>query len=147
MKKNYGFTLIEMLVVVAVIGILSSVLLTSLGPAKSKAKDARIIQEIDQARTIAETIYDGGYSNLPVSSSQIDLHSTLGPLYRDIIVQGGEMIIRKDANSNSYVIYSQLNTKVKDNLVEKINYYCVDSTGKTSFTTNPPVGGSSPVCP
>ena len=144
MKKNSGFTLIEMLVVVAVIGILSSVLLTSLGPAKSKAKDARIIQEIDQARTIAETIYDGGYSGLPTSENQIVVHSTLGPLYTDIITQGGQMIIRKD--NNGYVIYSKLNTLVKDGLQEKVSHYCVDSAGKTAFTTNPPSSGPT-LCP
>lgn len=38
--KNSGYTLIELLVVVAIIGILVSVFLTSISPARTKAKDA-----------------------------------------------------------------------------------------------------------
>ena len=48
-----------MLVVVAVIGLLSSVVLTALGPAKDKAKDSRIIQEVNQVRSLAETCITG----------------------------------------------------------------------------------------
>lgn len=59
-----GFTLIEMLIVIAIIGILSAAVLAGLGPARNKAKDARIISGMNQMRSIAEAIYNPS-SNTP----------------------------------------------------------------------------------
>ena len=65
-EYNRGFTLIELLVVMAIIGILSSVVLVSLSSARDKAKNARIMHDLDQLRTQME-IYQidhdgyGGY--------------------------------------------------------------------------------------
>ncbi len=133
-KDVTGFTLIEMLVVIAVIGILSSVLLTSLGPSKEKAKDARIIQEINQARTIAELLNDGDYDAVPTRPDDIARHSSLGPLITDIGQEGGELTIKR--TSSAFVIYSKLNSKSEEPGNIRTNYYCVDSTGRTAFTTN-----------
>lgn len=45
---KYGFSLIEMLVVIAILGILVSIILVSLSSAKGKAKDIRRKAEISQ---------------------------------------------------------------------------------------------------
>lgn len=54
---NKGFTLIELLVVVAIIGILSSVVLSSLNTARSKARDARRLQDIKQIQVALNLYY------------------------------------------------------------------------------------------
>lgn len=46
--QEFGFTLIEMLVVVAIIGLLSSVILTGLNKSRQKARDVRRISHILQ---------------------------------------------------------------------------------------------------
>jgi prepilin-type N-terminal cleavage/methylation domain-containing protein len=50
MLREKGFTLIELLVVISVIGLLSSVVLTSLSSARLRARDAKLMQE---ARSLA----------------------------------------------------------------------------------------------
>lgn len=140
--KNKGFTLIEMLVVVAIIGILSSVLLTALGPAKLKAKDTRIVQEIGQARAIIEGMWDGDYDevpNIPPQPNDI-VPPSLQELVTDIDIQGGTLFVRKNSDSSAYVIYSELNVMVE----ERTNYICMDSIGRTKFTTVVPTSDSCP---
>ena len=48
MKK--GFTLIELMVVIAIIGILSAILLANFGAAKSKSRDGQRISDVAQIR-------------------------------------------------------------------------------------------------
>ncbi len=147
-KTRYqgGFTLIEMLVVVAVIGLLSSVILTALGPAKDKAKDSRIIQEVNQVRSLAETFYTGNYDVVPSLPSITDIQDdNLKALSDDITLQGGALtIIKSPAPAKAYATFSSLNTKLGSSDNPQTQYYCVDSVGHSITTINEP---DSYTCP
>lgn len=144
-RNSGGFTLIEMLVVVAIIGILSTVLLNALGPARERSKDARIIQEVNQVRNLAETLYDGDYDALEELPAAVINNSNLKALADDIGRQGGQLTIIRADNGSAYSAYSRLNTLVGVEPNLQLNYYCIDSSGRTIFTTNPPT--TSPECP
>jgi prepilin-type N-terminal cleavage/methylation domain-containing protein len=65
MHKKQGFTLIELLVVIAIIGLLSSIVLASLASARTKARDAAVISEMDSIKKQAELFYSnhGNYGS------------------------------------------------------------------------------------
>lgn len=58
MKNNKAFTLIELLVVISIIGLLASVILVSLNSARSKARDAKRIGDINQLAKALELYFD-----------------------------------------------------------------------------------------
>lgn len=139
-NKN-AFTLIEMLVVVAVIGLLSSVLLTSLGPAKDKARDSRIIQELGQLRVLAMSMDNGvNYSQVPdIAPPYNDItNQNILSLINDINANGGEVHLVKSNNKKSFVIYTRLNSKSYKDGMEVVQYYCLDSGGRSAFLLEEP---------
>ena len=56
-KQNQGVTLMELLFVIAIIGILIGVVLVALGPAKKKGKEARITSDLTELQSLAENNY------------------------------------------------------------------------------------------
>ncbi len=59
-KNKKGFTLIEILTVIMIIGILASVILISMGTARDRTADTTIKSQMSQFRTLAEAHYDFG---------------------------------------------------------------------------------------
>jgi len=66
MNSSKGFTLIELLVVISIIGLLSSVVLSSLNTARDKAKDSAMKQSAHQLINLMALNYDdyGSYCQL-----------------------------------------------------------------------------------
>ncbi len=131
LKEKGGFTLIEMLVVIAMIGILSAVVLTALGPSRDKAKDARIISDVNQARAIAETHYNpttGAYDIASITGDAQFISSQ-----SDATSNGGALTIISASNGSAFAMYGQLNTKGANGTLQ---YFCSDSTGVTRQVTS-----------
>ena len=65
-NKTKGFTLVELLVVISIIGLLSSVIFASLATARLKARDSSVISEIQQLRNLMHLEYsdNGSYANM-----------------------------------------------------------------------------------
>jgi len=64
---NTGFTLVELLVVISIISLLSSVVLASLNSARAKARDARKQQDFRQISLALQLYYDK-YNRMPSTS-------------------------------------------------------------------------------
>ncbi len=83
-KSSAGFTLIELLVVIAIIGILATLIFISLGAARARARDTRVVSNLEQAMTVCilrQDVYgdhqkcvktDQGESESPGALSRLD---------------------------------------------------------------------------
>ena len=136
MQNRKGFTLVEMLVVIAVIGIISTVALTALGPSRTKAKDTRIISDLNQVRAVAETLYTTNYAALPTGVA-IANHPQIGPLNTSINNNGGSLQIAKFATDSKYRAFSQLPGG---------GFYCVNSDGFAGTIANQPTDVNDSGC-
>src|SRR3989344_9069794 len=66
LRRSRAFTLIEILVVVAVIGVLSSLVLVYLRSSRESGHDARRLEDVNQLRTYLELYYTD-HTRYPVS--------------------------------------------------------------------------------
>ncbi len=75
-KKDKGFTLIEMLVVVAVIGLLASLILVGLSGFRTRGRDTRRIADMKEVQNGLEIYYmkNGEY---PTATNWIELEDAL----------------------------------------------------------------------
>jgi prepilin-type N-terminal cleavage/methylation domain-containing protein len=64
---NRGFTLIELLVAISIIGLLSSIVFSSVSNARAKARDARRISDFKQIQLALEFFYDT-YGRYPITA-------------------------------------------------------------------------------
>ncbi len=134
MNKNKGFTLIELLVVIAIIGILSGIVLTSLGTARTKAKDAAIKSSMSSMRAEAEIASD----NSGYPSNLCDFNDPSAPLYKlakAVSDQGGTPTC--NLSGDTWAASTPL-------LVNSGEFFCVDSSGFSGVTSD---RGSDISCP
>lgn len=129
-----SFTLIEVLVVIAIIGILAGMILVYLGETRKKAKDSRIIAEMGQLRNAADLYYNNNnnsYSSLDCSITDPNIDA----LCIDISSQGGTKPSDDSAGIDIFAGYAGYCAKVKLNSGK---YWCIDSIGKSKLYTADP---------
>ena len=100
-----GFTLIELMVVIAIIGILVSIVIANLNNAKQSARDLSIKNAISEAMKKVEMYYDdhGTYDFICAESEFI----SGGLIHDSILENGGSFVCGDDAQG--YCISSTLN--------------------------------------
>lgn len=75
LRKTYrtGFTLVELMIVIAVIGILATLTFVGYSGVKEKAYNTQVIEGVRQYRTALEA-YHGKYGNYPKTTREVDGH-------------------------------------------------------------------------
>lgn len=134
MLKNKGFTLIEVLVVVAIIAILSSVIIIGLGPTRQAGRDARRISDLRSVQHALELYFNkcGAYPSSTEGCSgttAITSWATLETAVSNVIstttfpydpLAGGTYYYAKSPSGNSYALGALLedsnNPALKDSV-------------------------------
>ena len=120
--------MIELLVVVAIIGILASVVLASLNSARNKGADATIKSQLQSLRASAEIYYDGA-SNY----KDFCLHSNTVWAQAEAVLNkasGGTSTCTEASEGAKYAIYSPLKLPVTS------TGWCVDADGFTGAASS-----------
>ncbi len=122
MKKKFGFTIIEITIVVAILGILSAVAIPRIVSFNAQARGSKIVSDM---RTIdsAITIYHAKTGMLPASLDNLvtSAPNNYPPSYRLVIVDkvpnGTNFIVTKlDGKEKEYNVASGTEYKVTDGL-------------------------------
>ncbi len=141
LRYSLGFTLVELLIVVSIIGILVAMVVNSLNDARGGGVDASAKQTLASLRAQAELIYNsGGYSYVTVCDD-----AKVTPLLVALVASTPADTSTVDINSPS----SATNVACHDDAVAYAvsvpmtvlkngvqQYFCVDSTGMNMLTEN-----------
>ncbi|MBP6868685.1 MAG: prepilin-type N-terminal cleavage/methylation domain-containing protein [Candidatus Pacebacteria bacterium] len=105
MKYNKGFTLVELLIVIAIIGILSSVVLSSLNTARLKARDARRVADFKSV-SLAMELYKDSFGAYPGSNALYpDSKAQFDQMAQQLVTAGFLSSVPKDPVDNSTYKY------------------------------------------
>jgi len=85
-RRQGGFTLVELLVVVAIIGMLTTMVVISIQQVKAKARDAQRVADINSLAT-ALTLYHNDFESYPIYDGYIETSVDPGnTLYDGLVV-------------------------------------------------------------
>jgi prepilin-type N-terminal cleavage/methylation domain-containing protein len=133
-----GFTLLELLVVIALIGIFASIVIANISRGRSGGSDSRVVAELQQARTTAEFFFNDNDTygepgaDVNVSGSDCGTNTTMftdesSPMYPfgDTANYPAGTILNCVQNDQSYALSASLSTQTAG----KQDFWCIDSMG------------------
>lgn len=107
MKKNSGFTIIELVVVIAIIGVLASVIAPRVRLSLMKAKDAKVVATLDTLRTASNLYYaetgNSFYGTIPtggVADSPVTIGAIKTLISAGYLEDRGNTLVPLDANDS-----------------------------------------------
>jgi len=134
--------LIELLIVVAIVGILATIVIVSLREASDRTRNTKIVTNVTQIRKVAEDMYlqeTDGYENLCSSGTLNTAYSdSLVILKNDIEKYGGTNIVCYSSRYD-YCVSVQLGG-------QEVKYFCIDDTGNNVESTTNACSASNIKC-
>lgn len=137
-----GYSLVELLITIAIIGILAAMVIVAAVPARNKAVDARLRNDIAQLRWEAEIVFDSqgaSYANWSTHSTVAENVNIILNDINDALRQAGSATVR-DSDADTYCVSVPLVSVAGA-------HYCIDARG-TFQQVNSPCPDTAPFsCP
>lgn len=133
MREQAGVTFLEILLVIAVLGILFTLVLAGVTSSRHKALDNRIRSNVGQLRLLAEIAFDSNGGTYLNWSQEASIQDELATLREKIDDDFGDaagapyVTVVRESQSQDYCVSAPLST-------DNGNYYCIDKTGKFQTT-------------
>ena len=131
--KKYGFTLIELIIVIAIIAILAAIAVPVFGQIRQKANvsadlgNARTIYSLVSTEIASDNIklpssatpyeLDSVGAGTAIGSGKVNIESQIEPEPVVKAVQGAEFIVKLDGNGNIIVGYATVTTGNDNNTI------------------------------
>lgn len=145
--KNLGFSLVELLIVITIIGILSTVVLSSLSNSRARAYDSKVKQNLRNFRTAADIYFT---NQSPAGYGPATVACNAG-IFNDVDASNGSPgIYLAVGNLPDFAVpvcnSSDSAYAVKSPLYSANEYWCVDSKGFSGVVPGV-ITGPTTICP
>lgn len=146
-KNNNGFSLVELLIVITIVGLLSTIVLNSLSRSRAKAYDSKVKQQLSSFRTAAE-LYFANQSPSIYGPAATDCTGGIFNNFDPASGNPGIYIAPGNLPVNTQVVCGSTDTAyaIKATLYDGNDFWCVDSRGVSRATAGA-IGGSATFCP
>jgi prepilin-type N-terminal cleavage/methylation domain-containing protein len=126
MNKKFGFTIIELLIVITIIGILLSVILPRMNSARDRGIETKIIAELDgyYKNGMSEEILNNTF-DIVCGTNGVATSTKLLPLSESL-----------QANSDQFVCNSSAVAFAASAQINATEHWCVDSVGSKGVVPN-----------
>lgn len=145
LKIRSGFTLLELLIVIAIIGIIVSIVLASVTESRKKAHDAAIQEMAHNARTTVHLFHGSNQQSFAGACTAADGDNSGGytGTHDDKVAEFITAIDNEHPSANSAYCYSDVDDWAMESELNQGGFYCVDArdnavVSPTSVINNPP---------
>ena len=126
-RLTRGFSLIELLIIIALFGILATIILVGVKRAQLRAHDNSIRSDVGQLRWLAEQVYDTQAASYQNWSGHSSVASQLAALTTDLekqtlVANPEDAVTIIESQAKEYCISAPLRS-------DGAKHYCIDATG------------------